>query len=314
MAVEHDIKSARELEHKETASSEEDTNVLALAEHVAYGPDGLRGLVSSNYVFWVSFLASLGGFSFGYDQGVISIINVMDQFHNAIPGTKSAFGKSFMTSMLQLGSFFGVLVFPWIADKISRKRAILLVVVIFTIGAILQTSAQTYSMLVIGRAIGGIGVGTLAMVCWRLCISILKQYTDDITGCPPLHLRDRPTQPPWYTSRPRIDFNRHRRCHRLLDHLRHKIHDWRNLLPPPSRPTDGLCHHPRRRSPVLPLLSPLARSRRSQRRMPAITLHTPPPPSHRPPHPTRVHRYPRRSQIPTRTARAQTSRQRRPQA
>ena len=65
---------------------------------------------------------------------------------------------------LQLGSFFGVIVFPWIADKISRKRAILLVVIIFTIGAILQTAAQDYPMLVVGRAIGGIGVGTLAMV------------------------------------------------------------------------------------------------------------------------------------------------------
>ena len=157
------VKTAEKVHH-EYAPATIDSHTLQLAEHVSYGPDGLRGLLSSNYVFWAAFLASLGGFSFGYDQGVMSIINVMPQFHQKIPGTESAFGKGFMTAMLQLGSFFGVLVFPWVADKISRKRAILLVVVIFTIGAILQTACQNYPMLVVGRAIGGIGVGTLAMV------------------------------------------------------------------------------------------------------------------------------------------------------
>ena len=151
-------------DHDEYAVDSTAPNTMQLAEHVSYGPDGLKGLVSSAYVFGAAFLASLGGFSFGYDQGVMSIINTMTQFHNAIPQTKSAFGKSFMTAMLQLGSFFGVLCFPWIADKISRKRAILLVVVVFTIGSILQTVAQDYATLVVGRAIGGIGVGTLAMV------------------------------------------------------------------------------------------------------------------------------------------------------
>jgi MFS family permease len=164
--MEYESKAVKTVEnqHDEYAPTKIDPNTIQLAEHVSYGPNGLRGLLSSNYVFWAAFLASLGGFSFGYDQGVMSIINVMPQFHHKIPQAESAFGKSFMTAMLQLGSFFGVLVFPWIADKISRKRAILLVVVIFTIGAILQTACETYAMLVIGRAIGGIGVGTLAMV------------------------------------------------------------------------------------------------------------------------------------------------------
>lgn len=164
--MEYDSRQAKtaEKEHDEYAPITIDPNALHLAEHVSYGRDGIRGILGSTYVCWAAFLASLGGFSFGYDQGVMSIINVMPQFHQKIPQTESAFGKSFMTAMLQLGSFFGVLVFPWIADKISRKRAILLVVVIFTIGAILQTACENYPTLVIGRAIGGIGVGTLAMV------------------------------------------------------------------------------------------------------------------------------------------------------
>lgn len=42
-------------------------------EKLNYGNNGLKGLISSPYVFGAAFLASMGGFSFGYDQGVISM-------------------------------------------------------------------------------------------------------------------------------------------------------------------------------------------------------------------------------------------------
>lgn len=146
------------------AEHDEGETVEITNETLSYGPGGVKGLVDSSYVFGAAFLASLGGFSFGYDQGVISVINVMDQFHEAIPGTETAFGKGFMTGMLLLGAFVGCLYMPYLVDKLSRKWALTLVVVIFDIGAIIQTAAQNYGMLVAGRAIGGMGVGTLAMV------------------------------------------------------------------------------------------------------------------------------------------------------
>ncbi|KAF9694390.1 hypothetical protein EKO04_007701 [Ascochyta lentis] len=134
-----------------------------LAEEVSYGPTGVRGLFSSPIVFGAALLASLGGFSFGYDQGVISIINTMPSFLNAFPPVKTGFGKGFMTGMLEFGAFLGCFFFPYLADKISRKRALTVVVFIFNIGAIVQTAAVNYGMLVVGRTIGGIGVGTMAM-------------------------------------------------------------------------------------------------------------------------------------------------------
>lgn len=135
-----------------------------LADDVSYGPTGVRGLASSPLVFGAAFLASLGGFSFGYDQGVISIINVMDQFHDVFPEAKSGFGKGFMTGMLEFGAFIGCFFFPWLCDRISRKRALVIVCIIFNLGGIIQTAATNYGMLVAGRTIGGIGVGTLALV------------------------------------------------------------------------------------------------------------------------------------------------------
>ncbi|KAI1034846.1 hypothetical protein LB504_004840 [Fusarium proliferatum] len=156
--------------HDEDDGTVEDINIVPtadlptrLADSVAYGPGGIRGVIQSPFVFGAAFLASLGGFSFGYDQGVISIINVMPQFHDVFPMAASGFGKGFMTGMLEFGAFLGCFFMPWMADKISRKKALAVVVVIFNIGAILQTAAVNYEMLVLGRTVGGIGVGTLAL-------------------------------------------------------------------------------------------------------------------------------------------------------
>lgn len=85
-------KPAGNVEHHEEmdmAAPEIPENLTAIVEDVSYGPGGIRGIIASPYVFGAAFLASLGGFSFGYDQGVISIINVMDQFTDQYPGLKN---------------------------------------------------------------------------------------------------------------------------------------------------------------------------------------------------------------------------------
>ena len=111
--MDEDIGTKMEKSVAEPSSEHEEVTVITTVEtHYAlghstdaYGPNGVRGLFSSGYVVGAALLASLGGFSFGYDQGVISIINVMDQFHAVFPETKTSFGTGFMTGMLLLGSF-----------------------------------------------------------------------------------------------------------------------------------------------------------------------------------------------------------------
>ncbi|CRG91795.1 putative quinate permease [Talaromyces islandicus] len=156
------VKEGPSAEHDETAAAIQGT-VDHILDPVSYGSGGLRGIYQSPYVFGTALLASLGGFSMGYDMGVISVINTMDQFHAVFPRAESGFGEGLMTGMLLLGSFIGCIFMPYMADTISRKWALTVVVVIFDIGAIVQTAAVNYAMLVIGRFIGGIGVGTLAM-------------------------------------------------------------------------------------------------------------------------------------------------------
>ncbi|CAG8242011.1 unnamed protein product [Penicillium salamii] len=139
-----------------------------VTEEIAYERNGLKGIVNSPYVCGAALLASFGGLSFGYDQGVISLILVMPQFIDQFPQVDSnapryGFHTGFLTGMLELGAFVGCLFFPYVADRISRKWGISIATGFFCVGAIIQTAANEYDTLVAGRFIGGIGVGTLAM-------------------------------------------------------------------------------------------------------------------------------------------------------
>ncbi|KAJ6185737.1 hypothetical protein N7519_007038 [Penicillium mononematosum] len=155
---------------KKTSFSHEDRidgHFFAVGQ-MAYESNGIRGILNSPFVCGAALLASFGGLSFGYDQGVISLILVMPQFIDQFPEIDTdapgyGFNVGFLTGMLELGAFVGCLFFPYLADRISRKWGISIATGFFCVGAIMQTAANEYGTLVAGRFIGGIGVGTLAM-------------------------------------------------------------------------------------------------------------------------------------------------------
>jgi len=77
--------------------------------------------------------------------------------------------KGWLVSILELGAWFGVLVTGYLADKLSRKYTIVLAVIIFCIGVIVQTAAFHPSSIFGGRFITGLGVGSLSM-----CVPLYK--------------------------------------------------------------------------------------------------------------------------------------------
>lgn len=154
-----------------------DTSIQGFAHHAeavfgtrdTYGPAGVRGLFSNSYVLLCAACSTLGGLMFGYDQGVVSVILVMPQFldrFDRVSETASGAGfwKGLLTAMIELGALIGAFNQGWIADKISRRYSIIVAVIVFTIGSILQTAAMDYAMLTVARFIGGIGIGMLSMV------------------------------------------------------------------------------------------------------------------------------------------------------
>ncbi|KAJ2489047.1 hypothetical protein IWW37_004295 [Coemansia sp. RSA 2050] len=112
--------------------------------------------------YLVGGVSAIGGFLFGYDTGVISSILEMDYwkayFHD--PGSV---GVGVIVSLLTAGCFVGSLCAGWIADRFSRKRAIMSACVVFCLGAAIQCGARNRAMLIVGRFVAGLGVGVLSM-------------------------------------------------------------------------------------------------------------------------------------------------------
>ena len=101
---------------------------------------------------------------YGYDQGVMGSILVMQNFQAHFPTLTGSTIQGWLVSALELGAWAGALFNGYLADRISRKYSMLVAVIIFTLGTGLQTGAQDPAMLFAGRVVGGIGIGMFSMV------------------------------------------------------------------------------------------------------------------------------------------------------
>lgn len=115
----------------------------------------------SSYVIFLSVVAALGGFLFGYDTAVIS-------------GTVSQVTSQFGLTTLQsgwyvgcalIGSISGVLFAGALSDYFGRKKTMLLSAVLFTTSALGCAVAPDFNQLVIWRIVGGVGIGIVSIVC-----------------------------------------------------------------------------------------------------------------------------------------------------
>ncbi|UKZ45911.1 hypothetical protein TrVGV298_000105 [Trichoderma virens] len=117
------------------------------------------------YIFGLSAFASLGGFLFGYDQGVVSGVLGMENFGALFPRIYLDSGfKGWFVSTLLLTAWFGSLMNGPIADRFGRKGSMMAAVVVFLLGSALQSGATTIGMLFGGRAVAGLAVGMLTMI------------------------------------------------------------------------------------------------------------------------------------------------------
>ena len=108
----------------------------------------------------IASIAALGGLLFGYDTGVIS---------GALPFLKDAFQLSalmlgILTSCALGGAAVGAIVAGGLSDHFGRKPVILVVAVIFFVGAIVSAIADTLPVLIAGRLLVGVGIGVASML------------------------------------------------------------------------------------------------------------------------------------------------------
>jgi sugar porter (SP) family MFS transporter len=108
----------------------------------------------------LALIASLGGFLFGYDTAVISgtLAMVRQQFE------LNATMEGWYVSSALLGCILGVSGAGWLSDKYGRKKVLLLTGALFSISAIGCALSTSFSMLVLYRLVGGLGVGIASML------------------------------------------------------------------------------------------------------------------------------------------------------
>lgn len=112
------------------------------------------------YVIFLSVVAALGGFLFGYDAAVISgtIDQVSTQFHlNPIQ-------LGWYVGCALAGSIFGVLVVGVLSDKFGRKKTMMMSALLFLASGIGCAISGNFDQLVIYRIVGGIGIGMVSII------------------------------------------------------------------------------------------------------------------------------------------------------
>ena len=120
----------------------------------------MKSTINFGYLIFLSVVAALGGFLFGYDTAVIS-------------GTIAQVTQLFQLDTLQqgwyvgcalVGSIVGVLFAGILSDKLGRKLTMVISAVLFSTSALGCALSADFTQLVVYRIIGGVGIGVVSIV------------------------------------------------------------------------------------------------------------------------------------------------------
>ena len=115
---------------------------------------------SKLYLVFLSVIAAIGGFLFGYDTAIISgtLSFVKNQY------ALNAAAEGWFVSSALLGCVIGVAGAGFLSDRFGRKLSLLLAGFLFFISALGCMLAPNHSFLIISRLVGGLGVGIASML------------------------------------------------------------------------------------------------------------------------------------------------------
>jgi sugar porter (SP) family MFS transporter len=120
----------------------------------------LKHINTLGYVIFLSIVAAIGGFLFGYDAAVISgtIKLVTVQFG------LDTINQGWYVGCALVGSIFGVSIAGILSDAIGRKKTLMIAAVLFTSSGIGCAISGGFAELVICRIVGGIGIGVVSII------------------------------------------------------------------------------------------------------------------------------------------------------
>jgi sugar porter (SP) family MFS transporter len=114
---------------------------------------GLDTAPTTGFYWYLSLLACVGGFLFGYDTAVIG--SVLD----FIPYHLSDLAKGYLVAGASIGAAVGALGAGPLTDKFGRKSLLIVDAAIYALGAILSAFTVNAAMLLASRTLIGLAVG-----------------------------------------------------------------------------------------------------------------------------------------------------------
>ena len=121
---------------------------------------GLRG---QNLIYAVTFCCSIGFLLFGYDLGFMGGLSTskvfLDQF-----GHPRASLLAFLVSSYEVGAMMGAMFQFALGDRFGRRESNVAGAIVVIIGATLQASSFGKAQFLVGRLVGGFGLGTMTTV------------------------------------------------------------------------------------------------------------------------------------------------------
>jgi len=107
------------------------------------------------YAFGVAFVASVGGFLFGYDLSVIGGANLyLREVFDLSPA-----GLGFATGSAALGCIAGPFFGGWLCDALGRSRTMMVACALLGVSALLTAVPRDIVTFNVFRIVGGLGVG-----------------------------------------------------------------------------------------------------------------------------------------------------------
>jgi SP family sugar:H+ symporter-like MFS transporter len=119
------------------------------------------GKVNMTFIAAIVAVATIGGFMFGYDSGVIN---------GTQEGLESAFNLSKLGTGLNVGAIligcaFGAFAAGRLADVWGRRTVMIIAALLFLVSAIGTGASHTSLVFIFFRLIGGLGVGAASVLC-----------------------------------------------------------------------------------------------------------------------------------------------------
>ncbi|MBQ9891813.1 MAG: sugar porter family MFS transporter [Bacteroidales bacterium] len=112
------------------------------------------------FMFWVAFVASLGGLLFGFDTAVISGAEKQIQ---AVYGL-SDFSHGFTMATALIGTIIGALFCGKPAERYGRKKSLIVIGILYLVSAVFSGAIVNWYSFMFFRFLGGLAVGASSVV------------------------------------------------------------------------------------------------------------------------------------------------------